>query len=61
MTAGGSRGDVYTFTGRVACGESGRCGLTVRVLPHHPDAVVPYEVPLIAWADAAVEQASRAR
>jgi hypothetical protein len=37
------------------------CGFTVRVLPWHPDAVLPYEVPLIAWADAAVEQAQMNR
>ena len=59
MTAGRRQGDVCTFNGRVACGDSGMCGFTVRVLPYHPDAVIPYEVPLIAWADAAVEQARR--
>jgi starch phosphorylase len=59
MTAAGSQADVYTYTGSVTCGDSGLCGFTVRVLPWHPDAVVPYEVPLIAWADAAVEQARR--
>jgi len=59
MTAAGNQGDVYTYQGRVACGDSGLCGFTVRVQPWHPDAVVPYEVPLIAWADAAVEQARR--
>jgi starch phosphorylase len=59
MTAGGNQGDVYTYTGRVTCGDSGLCGFTVRVLPWHPDALLPYEVPLIAWADAAVEQARR--
>ena len=59
MTAGRRQGDVCTFNGRVACGDSGMCGFTVRVLPYHPDAVIPYEVPLIAWADAAVDQARR--
>jgi starch phosphorylase len=59
MTTAGNQADVYTYKGRVICGDSGLCGFTVRVLPWHPDAVLPYEVPLIAWADAAVEQARR--
>jgi len=61
MTADGNQGDVYTYKGRLTCSDSGLCGFTVRVLPWHPDAVLPYEVPLIAWADAAVEQAQMNR
>jgi len=57
MDPDGNRGDVYTYTGRVACADSGQCGFTVRVLPWHADAVLPYEVPLIAWADTAVDRA----
>lgn len=40
---------VYLYRGEVPCQKSGRCGFTVRVLPAHPDALVPYECPLIAW------------
>jgi starch phosphorylase len=61
MAADGNQGDVYAYKGRVSCSDSGLCGFTVRVLPWHPDAVLPYEVPLIAWADAAVEQAQMNR
>jgi starch phosphorylase len=61
MAVDGIQGDVYTYKGRLSCSDSGLCGFTVRVLPWHPDAVLPYEVPLIAWADAAVEQAQMNR
>ncbi|MEW5978850.1 MAG: alpha-glucan family phosphorylase [Acidobacteriota bacterium] len=39
----------YIYEGEVPCQKSGRCGFTVRVLPAHPDALVPYECPLVAW------------
>jgi starch phosphorylase len=40
---------VYTYTGTLPSDKSGQLGYTVRVLPSHPDAVLPQELPLIAW------------
>jgi starch phosphorylase len=51
-----SRGDLHVYAGHLDCHDSGLCGFTVRVLPWHPDAVLPYEVPLIAWADGTLDR-----
>jgi starch phosphorylase len=40
---------VYTFVGNLPSANSGQQGYTVRVLPYHPDAVIPQEIPLIVW------------
>ena len=41
--------DVYTFTGCLSFGSSGKHGFTVRVLPSHPEQVNPFETGLIRW------------
>lgn len=45
----GAEEGVYTFTGSLPSHQSGQHGYTVRVLPAHNDAVLPQELPLIAW------------
>jgi len=40
---------VYTFTGCLSFGSSGKHGFTVRVLPSHPEQVNPFETGLIKW------------
>jgi starch phosphorylase len=42
-------GDGATFTGTFTCEHPGRYGITVRVVPNHPDLVTPVELGLIAW------------
>jgi hypothetical protein len=41
----------HVYQGEVACQNSGSCGFTVRVLPFNSDAILPYEMPWIAWAE----------
>ncbi|MDE2580307.1 MAG: alpha-glucan family phosphorylase [Rhodospirillales bacterium] len=40
----------YTYTGRVATARP-RTDFTVRILPYHPEARVPVELPLIRWQE----------
>jgi starch phosphorylase len=40
---------VATFSGKIPCRISGRHGYALRILPHHPDLVEPYESGLILW------------
>jgi hypothetical protein len=47
--AGGKAG-VYTFAKQLTCQTSGMHGFTVRVLPHHPEQVSPFETGLILWS-----------
>ena len=42
-------GGLLTYTGTLPSDQSGQLGFTVRVLPYHPQAVLPLELPLIAW------------
>ena len=42
-------GTLHRFRGSVVCPVSGLYGYSVRVRPHHDDALVPKELPLIAW------------
>ena len=42
-------GGKYVYHGSLPSDKSGQLGFTVRVLPSHPDAVLPQELPLIAW------------
>jgi hypothetical protein len=35
----------------VECQDSGSCGFTVRVIPLNADAILPYELPWIVWAE----------
>ncbi len=39
----------YLFAGQMLCDNSGRLGAVVRLLPHHPDMITPYELGLILW------------
>jgi starch phosphorylase len=43
-------GDGVMFHASIPCRTSGTQGLTVRVMPHHPDLCHPHEMGLIAWA-----------
>ncbi len=40
----------FVYQGEVECRNSGSCGYTVRVVPFNPDAILPYELPWIVWA-----------
>jgi len=42
-------GDAVLFRAAIPCRTSGTHGLTVRVLPYHPDLGHPHETGLIAW------------
>jgi starch phosphorylase len=46
-TAG--RDGEHWFVGSMSCGETGRYGVAVRVLPRNADLVNPYEMGLILW------------
>ena len=46
-----SGGGEHVFQATIVCHESGSCGFGVRVVPHHPDAVLPYELPWVNWAE----------
>jgi starch phosphorylase len=39
----------HWFAGSMPCSETGQRGVTVRVLPKHPDLTNPYEMGLILW------------
>ena len=47
---GATDSDYVLFHASLPCRTSGTHGLTVRVLPHHPDLGHPHETGLIAWA-----------
>ena len=49
-TGGPADGDELLFEATISCRTSGTHGLTVRVLPHHPDLGHPHETGLIVWA-----------
>ena len=44
-------GDDHIYEAEVECGESGSCGFAVRVVPYHEDAVLPYEMGWMIWAE----------
>jgi len=46
----GGSAQVYHFVGDVPAHGSGQHGFTVRVMPHHPDLVNPYEMGLVVWS-----------
>jgi len=46
-----STGTDYVYEGAVECAQSGSCGLSVRVVPFHQDALIPYELAWVCWAD----------
>ncbi|MBC7529763.1 MAG: alpha-glucan family phosphorylase [Chthonomonadaceae bacterium] len=39
----------HRYEGVIPCQISGQQGISVRVLPTHPDAMLPMELPLVAW------------
>jgi starch phosphorylase len=43
------RDGVWTFQGTVACSYTGRLGVKVRVVPHHPNLSSKYALGLAAW------------
>jgi starch phosphorylase len=50
LTPEGPAGDgIYNYFGLLPTAQSGQNGFTVRVLPFHPDAVLPQELPLVSW------------
>jgi starch phosphorylase len=51
MSLAQSTGPDYTYQGEVECQDSGSCGFTVRVIPLNADAILPYELPWIVWAE----------
>ena len=51
LALGQSRGTEHLYEGEVECGESGSCGVAVRVVPFHEDALIPYEVPWVRWEE----------
>jgi hypothetical protein len=51
MTLQRADGAQYVYSGEVECQDSGSCGYTVRIIPYHPDAILPYELPFIVWAE----------
>jgi glycogen phosphorylase len=40
----------YAYTGSFTCGRAGRYGLAVRIVPAHPDLIIPAEMGCVAWA-----------
>jgi starch phosphorylase len=40
----------YRFQAAMRSGKSGFFGYTLRILPHHPDAVTPFIPTLVTWA-----------
>ena len=40
----------HVFKGQITPGEAGRCGFTVRILPHHPLLLDSHSLGLIRWA-----------
>src|SRR5690606_11823869 len=48
--AGEANGGPYAYAVRFTCEQAGRYGVTVRVVPRHPDLVTPAELGRVAWA-----------
>jgi glycogen phosphorylase len=51
LTLRQSSGTDHVYQGEVNCEQSGSCGLAIRVLPFHEDAILPYEMPWIRWEE----------
>lgn len=41
----------HVYTGRYTCADSGSSGFSIRVTPYHEDAITPYEMPWVQWAE----------
>jgi starch phosphorylase len=51
MTAAGPADDGHVrFTAKFRCEQTGRYGVTVRIVPAHPHLVHPVELGCVAWA-----------
>jgi starch phosphorylase len=50
--AGEADGGPHPYSVRFTCEQAGRYGVTVRVVPRHPDLVTPAELGRVAWAGA---------
>ena len=48
--AGSDREGLVRYRGRFSCDHAGRHGYAVRVVPAHPDLMVPVEMGCVAWA-----------
>jgi starch phosphorylase len=46
----GAASDRHVFQGRFTCERAGRYGIAVRVVPSHPDLVVPADMGCVTWA-----------
>lgn len=46
-----SSGTDHIYEGEVECGQSGSCGFAARVVPFHEDAIIPFELPWVQWAE----------
>jgi starch phosphorylase len=46
-----SDGSQHVYEGEIECARSGSCGFSVRVVPFHEDALIPYELAWVQWAD----------
>ncbi|MFN0172328.1 MAG: alpha-glucan family phosphorylase [Bryobacteraceae bacterium] len=51
MSLQGTSGSDHVYEGEVECRESGSCGFGLRVIPFHEDAILPYELPWVVWAE----------
>lgn len=49
MTRIESKDGLHHYEGCIPCDNSGLHGYTIRVIPDHPDAVIPYDLNLITW------------
>jgi starch phosphorylase len=53
-----SLGAEYLYEGGIDGEESGSCGFSVRIVPFHEDAILPYEFPWIVWQEEDVRPAA---
>jgi len=44
-----SENGTHHYAGEIDCHESGMQGVSVRVVPFHPDATLPMQLPLVKW------------
>ena len=51
LTLRESNGSNHVYATDIACDRSGSCGVSVRVVPHHEDALVPYEFSWVRWGE----------
>jgi len=49
MVRTSTSGEEHLYQGEVECTESGSCGFSLRVIPHHEEVIVPYEHPWVRW------------